>query len=152
MKKLSIALAAILIAVSMSAASYGPLDISDWSISGVRATSISSLDADIVLSLVNRGPRIVMSGISGVIYNNAGEKFIIGSANDMMIPEGSSRTVLRGHGSLSSYSILLSLLRSPSFNPADYKADISLSLTIGVSKTQEVSKKGVPLSSILGPR
>lgn len=145
---LTIILAASL-AVSAMAAGFGPITISDWRISGITPTSFTSLDGSVALTVNNNSPKYTISGISAVIYNKEGEMFIIGSADDFVIPKGRSVVNVTGHGSLSSYSALLGVLKNFSFNPSDYSIDVTATVKRGFSKAHPVTISRMPLSSIL---
>lgn len=133
-----------------SAASYGGLKINKWSINSIRPTSFTSVDGSVKLSIVSERRRMEITNISGTIYNKAGEAFIIGTADDVVIRKGENEIVIYGHGGLSSYSALLGLLGNFSLKPENYTADIYANLKEGRGPVRQVEKKGIPLSAFLG--
>ena len=149
MKKIVLVLLLVCAALGASAATFGPLTIHDWHISGLKPTSLKSLDGSLALDLTNTGGKYTLTGISGTIYTKSGDTFLIGTADSIIIPKGRSTVTVKGHGGLSSYSALLSFLRNPSFKPADYTADIVVTVKKGVGKPHTVTMSRVPLSKFL---
>ena len=131
------------------AASFGGITINSWTIQSISPTSFSSVDGSVRLNVNNTRGRIMISDISGIIYNKAGEMFIIGRADDLTIPRGVSDISVVGHCSLPSFTVLLTLLNNFSVNPADYTADIRANVKVGWGHTHLVEMKGVPLSTFL---
>ncbi len=142
-------LLAALLAVNVYAGPKG-ITVNDWSIESVLPTSFSSVDGKVKVNVTNSRKGIHITDISGIIYNKGGEMFIIGTADDLFIPKNTSDIVVTGHGHLSSYSVLLSLLRNFSLKPADYTADVKATVKIGkLGKARVVEMKQVPLSNFL---
>ena len=154
MKKL-IALAAafvlaLCIAPETDAVSKGGITVNSWSLTSIRPTSFTSVDGVVTLNLTSTRRKTVISQISGTIYKKDGQAFIIGTANDLTIPKGESTVQVTGHGSLISYTALLSLLANPSLNPADYTMDVTCTVKTGYRRAHQVEMKGVPVSTFLG--
>ena len=142
--------AALLVCPESSAVTKGGITVNSWSVTTVRPTSFTSIDGVVSLNLTSTRRKTVISGISGTIYKNDGQAFIIGKADDITIPRGESTIEVTGHGSLISYTALLSLLANPSLDPADYTADIICTVKTGRRRARQVEMKGVPLSQFLG--
>ena len=142
-------LLALMIAPETNAVSKGGVTVNSWSIVSIRPTSFTSVDGVVSLSLTSTRRKTVISNISGTIYKKDGQAFIIGTANDVTIPKGESTIQITGHGSLISYTALLSLLANPSLNPADYTMDISCMVKTGRRKAHPAELKGVPMSMFL---
>ena len=142
-------LLALLIAPETNAVSKGGVTVNSWSIVNIRPTSFTSVDGVVSLSLTSTRRKTVISNISGTIYKKDGQAFIIGTANDITIPRGESTIQVTGHGSLISYTALLSLLANPSLNPADYTMDIQCMVKTGYRRPHPVEMKGVPMSMFL---
>ena len=142
-------LLALLIAPETNAVSHGGVTVNSWSIVSIRPTSFTSVDGVVSLSISSTRRKTVISQISGTIYRKDGQAFIIGSANDVTIPRGESTIQITGHGSLISYTALLSLLANPSLNPADYTMDVRCMVKTGYRKAHPVEMTGVPMSTFL---
>ncbi|MBP5172944.1 MAG: hypothetical protein J6037_04475 [Bacteroidales bacterium] len=141
---------ALLIAPESNAVSKGGVTVNSWSLTSIRPTSFTSVDGVVTLSLTSTRRKTVISDISGTIYKTGGQAFIIGTADDITIPRGESTIQVRGHGSLISYTALLSLLANPSLNPADYTMDVICTVKTGRRRAHPVELKSVPLSDFLG--
>ena len=142
-------LLALMIAPETNAVSKGGVTVNSWSIVSIRPTSFTSVDGVVSLSLTSTRRKTVISNISGTIYKKDGQAFIIGTANDITIPRGESTIQVTGHGSLISYTALLSLLANPSLNPADYTMDIRCQVKTGYRHAHPVEMTGVPMSMFL---
>ena len=140
---------ALIIAPETNAVSKGGVTVNSWQLVSVRPTSFTSVDGVVSLSLTSTRRKTVISNISGTIYRKDGQAFIIGTANDITIPKGGSTIQVTGHGSLISYTALLSLLANPSLNPADYTMDINCMVKTGHRRAHPVEMKGVPMSMFL---
>ena len=133
-----------------SALSRGGLTINSWSISSIHPVSFTSVDAKIKLNVTNDRKKVTMTEISGIIYGKNGETFIIGTVDDIAFKHGTADVVLSGHGSLASYSAMLSLLSNLSLNPADYTANINVTYKRGrLGEARTVQMKKVPLSTFI---
>ena len=135
-------------ATSAQAVEYGGIEVNNWTIQSVTPTSFTSADIAVRLNVNNTRSRIAASDISGVIYAG-GNMFIIGTADDVVIPHGTADIVIRCHGSLRSFSALLSLMNNLSINPADYSFDARATVKVGWSRAHVVEMKQVPLSTFL---
>lgn len=131
------------------AGDFSGLSVNSWKITTVKPTSFSSLDGAVRMNITNKGQRMIVTEISGVIYNKAGEMYVIGTAENLNIHRGTNDIDVIGHCSLSSYSILLSIMKNPSIKPADYTADINATIKVGAGKPKQISKTGIPLSYFL---
>ena len=143
------ALAAVFVAPDGNAVSMGGVQVNSWSIESVTPTSFSSVNATVRLNITSSRPKTVIREISGIIYNQSGEMFVIGTVDDMVIHRGTADLRILGHGSLSSYMVLLSILKNFSFNPADYTADIKATVKTGIGRAHPVELKGVPLGQFI---
>ena len=142
---------ALFIAPDSSAVSKGGITVHNWSLTSIRPTSFTSVDGVVTLTLSSTRRRTVISDITGTIYKKDGQAFIIGRADNLTIHRGNNQTLkVYGHGSLISYTALLSLLANPSINPADYVIDVSCTVKTGIHRPHPVELKGVPLSEYLG--
>ena len=142
-------LLALIIAPETNAVSKGGVTVNSWQLTSIRPTSFTSVDGVVTLNLTSTRRKTVISQISGTIYKKDGQAFIIGTANDITIPKGESTIQVTGHGSLISYTALLSLLANPSLNPADYTMDVQCMVKTGRRKAHPAELKGVPMSMFL---
>lgn len=153
MKKLFAIAAAFVLALCFApetnAVSKGGVTVNSWQVVSIRPTSFTSVDGVVSLSLTSTRRKTVITEISGTIYRKDGQAFIIGTANDVTIPKGENTIQITGHGSLISYTALLSLLANPSLNPADYTMDVHCKVKTGYRRPHVVEMKGVPMSTFL---
>ncbi len=141
---------ALFVAPDSSAVSKGGITVHNWSLTSIRPTSFTSVDGVVTLTLSSSRRRTVISDITGTIYKKDGQAFIIGRADNLTIHRGDNQSVrVTGHGSLISYTALLSLLANPSLNPADYTMDVSCTVKTGIHRPHPVELKNVPLSDFL---
>jgi len=146
---LSIVSALLLGSLTVSAQDLGGVSVNSWSIKSIRPTSFTSMDASVSLNLTSTRSKTVITDISGIIYDKAGNAFIIGTADDLTIQKGTATVVVVGHGSLESYSALRSVLANLSIKPENYTADVTATVKTGMQKPHQVEMKGVKLSDVL---
>ena len=142
---------ALFVSPDSSAVSRGGVTVNSWKLTSIKPTSFTSVDGVVTLNISSTRRRTTITNISGTIYKKDGQAFIIGTADDLVIPRGDNHEIrITGHGSLISYTALLSLLSNPSLNLADYTADISCTVKTGRRRAHPVELKGVPMSLFVG--
>ena len=142
------AAATMMLAVSAPAhAQLGDLKFGSYKVTSVVPTSFTSLDGTVAISVTNPVSKINITGISGVVYKGD-VPFLIGSADDVVIPSGTTELSVTGHAALESVSSLFALVRNPTIDPAAYTIDVKADIRIRGRK-YPVEKKGIPLSRIL---
>ena len=129
-------------------AGFSGLDFGSFKITSIVPTSFTSIDGTVNLTVEsNPYGRITVTDISGLIYKH-GTPFIIGKADDMVIPAGKGSINVQGHISLASTEALMTVLRDPSINPADYSADVKATVKVR-GRVMIIEKQNMPLSRIL---
>ena len=129
-------------------AGFSGLDFGSFRITSIVPTSFTSIDGAVTLTVeANPYGKVTVTDISGLIYKH-GTPFIIGKADDMVIPAGKGSINVQGHISLASTEALMTVLRDPSINPADYSADVKATVKVK-GRTMIIEKQNMPLSRIL---
>lgn len=129
-------------------AGFSGLDFGSFRITSIVPTSFTSIDGAVTLTVeANPYGKVTVTDISGLIYKH-GTPFIIGKADDMVIPAGKGSINVQGHISLASTEALMAVLRDPSINPADYSADVKATVKVK-GRTMIIEKQNMPLSRIL---
>jgi len=139
-----------LVAMGMSisaSAQMSNLSFLSFKVKSVKPTSFTSVDGIVTLSLVNSGSKITVTEISGIVYKGE-TPFMIGSAEDIVIPQGEVTLNLVGHCSLSSMGGVLALIADPTINPEAYNVDIACKIRYK-GKEREAEVKQFPLSAFL---
>lgn len=130
------------------ATSFAGLDFGSFQITSIVPTSFTSMDGAINLTVkANPYGKITITDATGIIYKQ-GTAFIIGKAEDVVIPAGQGSFNVLGHVSLASTEALMAVLRDPSINPSDYSADVKATVKIK-GRTMIIEKQNLPLSRIL---
>ncbi|MCQ2184076.1 MAG: hypothetical protein MJY62_01535 [Bacteroidales bacterium] len=119
----------------------------EHSVTSVRATSFTSMDGTVSLVVNNAGHKLTLTSISGMVYKK-GTPFLIGTADDIVIPQGSSTVNVVGHASLPSMSALFTLIQDPTIDPAAYSIDVKFEIKRRMG-TKVCEYKNIPLSRIL---
>ena len=129
-------------------AGFSGLDFGSFKITSIVPTSFTSIDGTVNLTVeANPYGKVIVTDVSGLIYKH-GTPFIIGKADDMVIPAGKGSVDVQGHISLASTEALMTVLRDPSINPADYSADVKATVKVK-GRVMIIEKQNMPLSRIL---
>lgn len=129
-------------------AGFSGLDFGSFKITSIVPTSFTSIDGTVNLTVKsNPYGKITVTDISGLIYKH-GTPFIIGKAEDVVIPAGKGSINVQGHISLASTEALMAVLRDPSINSADYSADVKATVKVK-GRMMIIEKQNMPLSRIL---
>lgn len=129
-------------------AGFSGLDFGSFKITSIVPTSFTSIDGTVNLTVeANPYGKVTVTDVSGLIYKH-GTPFIIGKADDMVIPAGKGSINVQGHISLASTEALMTVLRDPSINPADYSADVKATVKVK-GRVMIIEKQNMPLSRIL---
>lgn len=143
-----VAVAVVSLAACLGASAQSSnLSIGSYKVKSVKPTSFTSVDGTVTINLANSGAKITITEISGIVYKGE-TPFMIGTADDIVIPAGESSLNVVGHCSLSSMSGVFALIANPTIDPAAYNADIYCKVRYK-GKTREVDMKKVPLSTFL---
>ena len=137
----------MMLSAGVGADAQSRLSFGEYKITSVRPTSFTSMAGTVSIAVNNSGRKLTVTNVSGILYKDS-TPFIIGTANDFVVPAGQNTVSVRGNASLQTMSALFAFLADPSINPADYTCDFTAEVKIG-NKTQLISEKGVPLSKYL---
>lgn len=123
--------------------------INKYEIKSLVPKGLTSVKGTVKVNITCDVPRMVISGINGVIYTKSGEAFVKGSADEIVLEKGTHDVMITGYGSLESFSALASLIMSgASLNPDDYTADINASIRTGNKPARRFSYKKISLGML----
>lgn len=151
MKKLLVLMVACFACVIASDdcfAQFSKLSIGDYGIKSVSPESFRSVNGAVWIEVTNPEEGFTLSDITGMIYKN-NVPFVKGNAATVRIGKGTGKHVFNGHAELCEGVSLWTVLSVLSFNPGDYCVDISMRVTMDSGSSRIVSKKKVPVTTLL---
>ena len=100
------------------------------------------------LDITNPMEGFKITEIKGMVYKN-GVPFVSGAANDVRIPLGTTRADVSGRAALCEGISIWDVLALVAFDPDDFSVDLSLRITMDSGETRVVSKKKLPVRTLL---
>ncbi|MCQ2144510.1 MAG: hypothetical protein MJY72_02080 [Bacteroidales bacterium] len=155
-KKLLLIICLVLASLSLAMAAepdskdlLSGIRINKYEIKSLVPRGLTSVKGTIKVNVTCDVPRMVISGINGVVYTKNGSAFVRGSADEIVLEKGTHDVLITGYGSLESFSALASLIMSgASLNPADYTADIYASIRTDNKPARRLSYKNISLGML----
>ncbi len=129
-------------------AQFSKLSIGDYGISSIRPESFRAANGSVWLEVGNPMTGFTVSEIQGVVYKN-GRRFVTGNAADFHVPSGSSKVTVSGRAALCPDTSLWDVLALLAFDPKEYSIDLSVRITLDSGETRVVSKKNLPVTTLL---
>lgn len=129
-------------------AQFSRLTIGEYGIKSVSPESFRSVNGSVWIEVTNPDEGFTLSDISGMVYKN-NVPFVKGTAQTVHIGKGKGKHVFSGHAALCDGVSLWTVLSVLAFDPEDYCVDISMRVTMDSGASRVVSKKKVPVKTLL---
>lgn len=129
-------------------AQFSRLSIGKYGISSIYPESFRAVKGVVWLEVTNPMEGFTVSEVKGTVYKN-GVPFVTGMTDDFHIAPGSGKRTISGRAALCDGVSLWTVLSLLSFNPNDYMVDISMRITLDSGNSRVVSKKSMPLKTLL---
>lgn len=145
---LIIAVITLLLAPVRAEAQFSRLSFGKYGIESIGLESFTSVKGAVWLNVTNPEEGFTVSDVSGTVYKK-GTPFLTGSTDSFSVPKGTEKCVISGRAGLCPGVSLWTVLSLIYFVPENYSVDISLKITMESGKSRVVTKKGLPVTTLL---
>ncbi len=129
-------------------AQFSKLSFGKYGVSSIRPESMRAVKGAVWLDVTNPMEGFKITEIKGMVYKN-GVPFVSGAADDVRIPLGTARADVSGRAALCEGISIWDVLALVAFDPDDFSVDLSLRITMDSGETRVVSKKKLPVRTLL---